>query len=507
VVDAPVARSYWVFGSMVVGSVLLGIVAAFFVSRAITTPMRALRAAAEAMGHGFAPTSPNTDLPEIRNVAAALIAAHNERESLLDAERRAKHLERDARVAAERANRLKDEFLAMLGHELRNPLAAISSASMVLELSKDKPSAEASVRSAIAIIRRQSQQLARLTDDLLDAGRVVLGRIKLDRRPLDLAGTVEGCVDTLRHSNGFAQHAVTVSLNPAWINGDATRISQVVTNLLTNAVRYTPAGGSIHVRVERVSGQAQLRVRDSGIGIEPDLLPRVFDLFVQGERTADRSEGGLGIGLTMVRQLVELHGGHVQVSSAGAGCGSEFTVSFPAIEDRATGDSDCSPRLAELPRSIAILEDNPDVQTALAEVLRLAGHRVTLASDGQSGIELVFKERPDIALVDIGLPIIDGYGVARALRASPDTQSVFLVAMTGYGSNENIAAGRAAGFDDYLVKPADEGRLGEVIRRAGRSDRSPTNPDNVVPFATHDVPRTSKGLGTGERHIGTAGDA
>jgi signal transduction histidine kinase/CheY-like chemotaxis protein len=467
IVDAPMTRSYLVFGGLVLGSVLLGLVAAFYVSRAITTPMRALRAAAEALGRGIEPQPPATDLPEIRNVADALVAAHSERESLLGAERQAREQEHQARVSAERANKLKDEFLAMLGHELRNPLAAISSAAQVLEVSAGRPNAESAVGNATRIIRRQSQQLARLTDDLLDAGRVVLGRIHLTRQPLDLAAIVQGCIETLRDSNDLAKHELTVSLEPAWIDGDATRIEQIVSNLLTNAARYTPAPGSIDVSLRRAENRCVLRVRDSGIGIEADLMPRIFDLFVQGARAPDRAQGGLGIGLTMVRRLAELHGGTARVTSAGPDRGSEFEVTFDAIAPQcAVAAPQRAP--ADEPCSIVLIEDNLDVQASLKALLELRGHRVAVAMDGRSGIELIAQVRPDIALVDVGLPVLDGFAVARAARAQADLNGTFLVAMSGYGTPEDGQAGLAAGFDDYLVKPVDETKLSGVLKRARR---------------------------------------
>jgi signal transduction histidine kinase/ActR/RegA family two-component response regulator len=481
VADAPTQRSYVIFGALLVGSVLLGIATALFVSRAITKPMRELTLAAEEMGHGTPPLVPTTDLPEIRNVAAALVAAHAERESLLAAERQSKEQEREARLTAERANRLKDEFLAMLGHELRNPLAAINAASLVLEMTAGKPNAETSTRNTIGIIRRQSSHLARLTDDLLDAGRVVLGRIELDRRPLELAAVVRGSIETLRATNALAGHAVSAALHPVWINADATRIDQIVSNLLTNAIKYTPAPGSIDVRVERVGDQAVLRVRDSGIGIERELMPRIFELFVQGQRAPDRSQGGLGIGLTMVRRLVELHGGSVQASSAGPGAGSEFTVTLPVAEAGAeAGGADAQLR-ADAPLSIVIVEDNADVSGSLRALLELGGHTVVIAADGQSGIELITRLRPDLALVDIGLPIVDGYAVARAVRARAELHATLLVAMTGYGGREDVEEGRKAGFDEYLVKPADEAKLRDIIRRARPAAR-PRAQSKVLPF-------------------------
>jgi signal transduction histidine kinase len=321
-VDAPIRRSYFVLVGLVLGGILVGMVCAVLVGRAITLPMQELKTAAEALGHGQAPTVHDTRLPEIRQVASALAKAHEERESLLRIERDARTREHEARMLAERANRMKDEFLAMLGHELRNPLAAISTASLVLEAATgSKPNPKAA-QSAMGIIRRQSAHLSRLTDDLLDAGRVVLGRIQLQRQPVDLAAAVERNLETLRSGNQFADHTLTVSTVAASVDADPTRLDQIITNLLTNAVKYTPAGGHIDVRVEQDGGHAVLKVRDTGIGIEPELMPRIFDLFVQGARAPDRALGGLGIGLTLVQRLTELHGGEVKAASGGSGQGT-----------------------------------------------------------------------------------------------------------------------------------------------------------------------------------------
>lgn len=482
--DGPILRSFLMLGGLLLASVAIGIVSALLVSRAITKPMQQLKTAAEAMGHGESPATPASDLPEIREVAAALVFAHEQREALLGAERKARDLEHEARMAAERASRLKDEFLAMLGHELRNPLAAISSASHVLEAALDKPNAQPLIESATAIVRRQSQHLARLTDDLLDAGRVVLGRIQLDRHPLDLAALVQNCVDTLRNSNRLGNHALTLSLTRVWVDADATRLDQIVSNLLTNAVKYTPSPGKIDVRLERVGHQALFRVRDSGIGIEPELMPRIFDLFVQGERAPDRSQGGLGIGLTLVRRLAELHGGKVEVASAGAGKGSEFTVCLPTIEESQATAAVNDLAIPVPPRKIVIVEDNPDVRLGLRQLLEVGGHTVSEAPEGRAGIELVLREKPDIALIDIGLPLLDGYAVARELRNRADARSVRLIAMSGYGSPEDIRTGLQAGFDSYLVKPIDPAKLRELIANSTRAAAAcAASGSNVVSFS------------------------
>jgi signal transduction histidine kinase/ActR/RegA family two-component response regulator len=480
-IDAPARRSYLIFGGLIAASVLLGVFTALLVSRAISQPMRELKLAAQAMGGGNEPSAPTSALPEIRDVAAALVAAHRERETLLFAEREARAQEHEARMAAERANRMKDEFLAMLGHELRNPLAAITSASLLLELAADKPDAQALVQNAVGVIRRQSRNLSRLTDDLLDAARVVLGRIQLDCQAIELSATVNSCVETLRATNALSGHTLTVALEEVWIAADATRIEQIVTNLLANAVRYTPSPGIIEVRVEKAAGQAKLCVRDSGIGVEPELMPRIFDLFVQGERAPDRSQGGLGIGLTMVRRLSELHGGSVSVASEGTGRGSEFTVVLPSIAPPLPATGDTFSFETRIPRSIVIVEDNADVRASLRQILELGAHSVAEATDGNSGVALIARIRPDLAIIDIGLPFMDGYSVARTLRSRAETRSIFLVAISGYGTAEDQQAGAAAGFDAYVVKPIDEAKLRDILQRAASSDER--RAANVVAFS------------------------
>jgi signal transduction histidine kinase/CheY-like chemotaxis protein len=461
--DAPIRHSYIILGGSILASVVLGLMAAFWVSRTITRPMRQLKLAADEVGVGREPVMPETQLPEIRQVANALVSAYTHRESLLRSERQARSFEHEARLLAERSSRMKDEFLAMLGHELRNPLAAISSASLVLEHALRKPTTGPGMEKSVAIIRRQIQHLARLTDDLLDAGRVVMGRIQLEREPIDLAIVVQNTLDALRSTQRLANHTVNTWLTPAWVNADATRIDQIVTNLLTNAVRYTPSPGRIDVRVERSGDQVTLRIRDSGIGVEPELIPRIFDLFVQGERALDRSSGGLGIGLTLVQRLTELHGGRVEVRSAGTGLGSEFIVQLPAIEPPAHAAAPPAEPRASGSRRIAIVEDNEDVRTSLRQLLELAGHEIFEAADGQAGVEVVLRERPQVALIDIGLPIMDGYAVARAVRAAMHGYPINLVALTGYGNPEDVQAGLRAGFDNYLVKPVDPARLYELV--------------------------------------------
>jgi signal transduction histidine kinase len=469
--DAPIRRAYAVLSGAIVVSVLLGLIASSVVARTITRPMRELEAAALRMGRGEVPAPPVTALPEIGRVGSALVAAQREREALLVREREATRQAQEARQQAEAANRMKDEFLAMLAHELRNPLAAISSASALLDLAADSgadagsgSSGASASEHARGVIRRQVGHMAHLTDDLLNVGRVMTGKIELKRVSLDLAAAVTATVRTLHSTGVLDGHRLALDLQPAWVHADVARLEQVISNLVSNAVKYTPAGGEVHVSVREETGQAVLRVTDSGVGIEPELLPHVFDLFVQGKRSLDRSQGGLGIGLTLVRRLTELHGGSAQARSDGAGRGAEFTVRLPAIAAPRPVAAAGPHTGAANGLRVLLIEDNEDLRATLRSVLALKGHEVLEAADGRNGVELVLREKPDVALVDIGLPLLDGYGVARAVRAQLDG-SVRLIAMTGYGSETDVDSGLAAGFDGYLIKPVDLQQLERVLVR------------------------------------------
>jgi len=365
-----------------------------------------------------------------------------------------------ARGAAERANRAKDEFLAMLGHELRNPLSAIGSAVAVLErLRLD----DLRGTRATQVIARQTQHLARLMDDLLDVGRVVTGKITLERRAMDLLAAVRRAVATLRAAGVTERHDISVDGRPVWVDGDATRLEQVVTNLVSNALKFTPNGGTIRVWVGTEDGGAVLRVSDTGVGMSSELLPRVFDLFVQGDQPPERSSGGLGIGLTLVRQLVELHGGRVEARSAGAGQGSVFTIRLPYAK-LASGAGPSTPQAALPPCRILIVEDNADARDMLLALLSLEHHEVFTASDGPAGVDAAVRLRPEVALVDIGLPGLNGYEVARRIRATEAGRAMKLIALTGYGQREDTRQAREAGFDLHLVKPVEPRRLDDALR-------------------------------------------
>ena len=370
--------------------------------------------------------------------------------------------EMEERRAAERKSSAKDEFLAMLGHELRNPLSAISSAAALLGMPGIAPESAARAR---LIIQRQSQHLSRIVDDLLDLSRAMSGKILLSRKRLDVATLVAGCLDTFRATGRTAGYDLDAHLAPAWVDGDATRLEQIASNLIDNALKYTPAGGRIGIAVAAAGDDVVLRVSDSGVGIAPDLLPHVFDVFVQGSISIDRSQGGLGIGLSLVRRLVELHGGTVSASSPGTSRGSTFEIRLPRVD--AAGSSAPAPTHdvpAEARKAtVLLIEDNDDGRDMMASMLESFGYVVLQAGDGLEGVRMANARRPDVALVDIGLPGIDGYEVARRLRQDAATHGIRLIALTGYGLAEDQRRVLDAGFDMHLVKPVDLNALLEQL--------------------------------------------
>jgi PAS domain S-box-containing protein len=379
-----------------------------------------------------------------------------------------------ARAEAEAGSRAKDEFLAMLGHELRNPLAAVRNAVGTAQL--DATRSEGSLE----IARHQVDQLARLLDDLLDVARITQGRITLRREPTSLAGIVARALETTRPIVEERGHTLDVRL-PADVRVDAdpARIAQVIVNLITNAAKYTEPGGWMELEMRRDGTDAVIAVRDSGIGIAPDMLPRVFDLFAQAERGLDRAQGGLGIGLTVVKRVVELHGGCVEARSDGVGHGAEFVVRLPALpaEPAETVAAQLSyPR--EVVRSrILVVEDNLAAAETLGKLLEVLGHEVHIAHNGPAALELARTKTPRVLLVDIGLPGMNGYEVARRAREDPRLRGAVLLALTGYGRDEDREAALAAGFDGHLVKPASVDALEEAIEAAVAS------PSRSVPGA------------------------
>ena len=381
--------------------------------------------------------------------------------------------ERARRLAAEQASRTKDEFLAMLGHELRNPLAPIVSALQLLELRGDARSTREH-----QIIARQVGQMIHLVDDLLDVSRVSSGKIALARREIDLRDALARAAETV--SPAFARHGqhvtVAVPAHPLIVDGDDARLVQVFANLLTNASKYTPDGGHIDLRVRHVEREIVVEVEDDGRGIEPALLPRIFELFVQGYQDVDRPDGGLGVGLTLVRSLVHLHGGEVEAHSRGRGQGSRFVVRLPAREAyREEGAPEAARAASEGPSvarrgacRVLVVDDNEDAREMLAEMLVALGHEAMAAGDGPEALRVLERFRPDLAILDIGLPGMDGYALATRIRALPGGDALRLIALSGYGQPDDRAAGARAGFDAYLVKPVDVARLQAEVAASRR---------------------------------------
>jgi signal transduction histidine kinase len=360
--------------------------------------------------------------------------------------------EMEERRAAERKSSAKDEFLAMLGHELRNPLSAISSASSLLGMAG--AGAESVARARI-IIQRQTQHLSRIVDDLLDLSRAMSGKILLSRKRIDIGPLVSSCLDTFRATGRTAGYQLNTRVAAGWVDGDPTRLEQIATNLIDNALKYTPAGGKIDIGIDTVGEEVVLTVRDSGVGIPPDLLPHIFDVFVQGSISIDRSQGGLGIGLSLVRRLVELHGGSVGVSSDGSGLGSTFQIRLPRTEPALAPDAPArAASVADKP-TVLLIEDNDDGREMMATMLGSYGYPVLQARDGLEGVKLATDAMPNVALVDIGLPGIDGYEVARRLRREAGTRDIRLIALTGYGLAEDQRRVLEAGFDLHMVKPVE----------------------------------------------------
>ena len=374
----------------------------------------------------------------------------------------------EARNQAESANRAKDQFLAMLGHELRNPIAALSSAVRVLERG-DIRSLQATP--LLEIMVRQSGHLARMVDDLLDVERLTVGRITLNRQLMNLGECARHCVTALRLREEYVDRSIELSIKDVWIDGDPDRIAQMITNLLSNACKYTRPDGKIELSIGFESDRAVIRVKDDGEGIPAKLLPQVFELFVQGDRSSDRRAGGLGLGLTLVRQLTELHGGTVEAHSNGLGRGSMFAVLVPRIEIVPENVANrTEPVRSELSRRILIVEDNADAREALREALEMAGHEVFEAHSGTSGVESALAKRPEVGLIDIGLPGFDGYEVARRIRSVSEVQGMMLIALTGYGLPEDRRRAEEAGFDAHLVKPLDFEELTKLLTAFDRTD-------------------------------------
>lgn len=423
-----------------------------------------------------------TDAVQADDVARRVAAMRDANEQLVFATIRAQAL---AEAAAE-THRRQEQFVAMLAHELRNPLAPIRNAVAILGRIK---MAEPVLHWAVEIINRQVDHMARLLDDLFEVARLTSGKITLQRQPVALSVIVEQAVEACRPLFDRRAQQITLEIpsSPAYVNGDPIRLTQVFSNLLNNAAKYTQEGGTIAVSAQVRDQMAIVRVTDNGRGIAPEALPHIFDLFVQVDHTSGSPEGGLGIGLTVVRQMVEMQGGTVVAHSAGLGQGSEFVVTLPLLTDVADGAvarPSLAPTLPAQGCRIVIVDDNVDANDSLRMLLEMAGHDVSAAFDGATAIQLVQANRPQIVLCDIGLPGLDGYAAIRELRARMEGAMPVMIAITGFGQDSDRERALSAGFDHHLVKPVDPVVLLQIIAVQGdlmgapsqNADRSQPNP-------------------------------
>ncbi len=369
-------------------------------------------------------------------------------------------------------NRLKDEFLAMLSHELRNPMAAIAMATQVLQ-----SDAEAAARDdALEIVTRQVEHMRRMSDDLLDVSRLMNHQVQMRDEHVPLADIIDDALDAVRDRVKRENQHIELSMpdESVVLRGDSTRLVQVFTNLLDNASKYSPEGSRIWVDVAVEQDEAVVEVRDEGVGIAPDLLPHIFDLFEQADATLDRTQGGLGLGLTIVDRLVDLHGGTVEAYSEGPDRGSRFVVRLPARRSPADlADDDVADGSASPPQRVLLVDDNRDFANSLSLLVEQDGHQVELAYDGETAVASAASFEPDVVLLDIGLPVMDGYEVAGRLRELPQTRDAVIIALSGYGRHEDLQNSRRAGIDHHLVKPVDIAELRRLIgqRRPGRAPR------------------------------------
>ncbi len=379
-----------------------------------------------------------------------------------------------AEEALRKADRRKDEFLATLAHELRNPLAPLRSGLEVLNIVRDP----AIIVETRQMMDRQLSHMVRLIDDLLDASRITNDKLTLRRERVSLRSVVETAVEASRPIIDAAGHVVRLALpeEPLWLDADPTRLAQVVSNLLTNAAKYTPQGGRIELAAASEGREVILRVTDTGLGIPPAMLTEVFEMFAQVNRTLERSQGGLGIGLALVKRLVELHGGTIIADSSGLGRGTTFTVRLPAVSDCGTGvdpRANSEPSTTHSPasrRRVLVVDDNVDGARSLAKILQIFGHEAKTAHTGPEALDAVGRFEPDVVLLDIGLPGMSGYEVARRLREEPSHSSAVLVALTGWGSEENKRQSREAGFDYHLTKPVEISAVERILTEVARGE-------------------------------------
>jgi signal transduction histidine kinase/ActR/RegA family two-component response regulator len=468
VVNAGVRQAAWiiVLGTFVSVAIALGF--AYVLGRRIAQPISRLASGARALGDGTRPaglaSNPPDGIYEVREVARALnetAQAISERHALL---------EREQSVLRE-ADRAKDEFLAMLGHELRNPLSAITTATQVLNVADPDSGMATQSRN---IIERQTRQMTRLIEDLHDISGVTMGKVTLKRHPFNLARLVRHVTGIWDRSQPSRQGGFAVDADDVWINGDRARIEQVLANLLENASKFSPDTCPIRVRLRQDGTDAVLEVIDEGEGIATDRLEHVFGLFVQDAPDPARTRGGIGVGLALVKRLVEMHGGTVRAASEGPGHGATFSVRLPAVPPLPESEADDSPSVRVLaPRLLSILvtEDNDDARYMMRSMLSLDGHDVRVAENGNETLQVLADWQPDVVLMDIGLPDMEGYEVARRIGETDQRRRLKLIALTGFGQVEDERRAYDAGFDLHLVKPVSPDTLREVLSAVTR-DRS-----------------------------------
>jgi signal transduction histidine kinase/ActR/RegA family two-component response regulator len=458
-------------GAGLLASLALSAFLAWYFARDVTEPIDALKSAAGALGRGEPVHLPRLDIAELQEVGAALQTASTERDQATQ-ERRAAEAERDTLLAratealrqAEDAGRIKDEFLAMLGHELRNPLAPMATALHLMARKGDE-----ATRREREVLERQVTHMKRLVDDLLDVSRITSKRLAMRFEPLRVADMVRHAAQSVQPVLGLRRFTIAIAPEgeELWTSGDEVRLGQVLTNLLGNSIKFTGPDGEITLGLRRNGNMAEVTVADSGCGMPPDVLDHVFDLFYQAPQEADRSRGGLGLGLAIVRSLVEMHGGTVSATSDGEGRGSTFTVLLPLVSQ--------PPQVAAAVTAVApatgrarvlVVDDNQDAADTAASLLEISGFEVRVAYDPGVALAELDTFVPEIAVLDIGLPGMSGYELAQRVRAHRNGQGCFLVALTGYGTLADVARAREAGFDKHLVKPAAPDALLQAMEEA-----------------------------------------
>jgi signal transduction histidine kinase/ActR/RegA family two-component response regulator len=452
-VGAAAWRAAGLLGLGLLAAVGIALVLTGIIGRRVSRPIAALATAAEAIGRGqpaqFAQASRVAEIDKLASAMDKAAEAVRERQQLIEREK----------SALQTADRAKDEFIAMLSHELRNPLAALTAAAHLLKVAGAKGEAGVQVQ---GVIERQTQQMTRLVEDLLDVSRVTMGKASLQRENFDLSRAVQSVAATWRTSGRLERHAFSLETTPVWVHADRARVEQILSNLLDNALKFTPAGKAVRVAVRQEGGEAVLEVADAGEGLAPGLAQRLFGLFVQGQSNLDRSRGGMGIGLALVKRLAEMHGGDVTAESAGPGLGSTFRVRLPAITAPAKPSSRQAWSRPRRALRILVVEDNDDARRMLGAALAHEGHEVRTAASGASALAQAAELHPEVALIDIGLPDLDGFEVARRLRAAEREERAALVALTGYGQSDDRRRTLEAGFDAHLVKPVST----ELLLRA-----------------------------------------